>query len=267
MKLKIIFILLSVLLTKMITAQDCFIVMKIKGTITLENSGVQLKANDQICSDDKIIFGSREAVAILYSTSKGRYTIKPDKSSEKEISGVIESYVSSVLSKSQAKTDTRAYNEDIKKAFGDTFYVIDKNEIYVNTDDYPLGKDGYFYITYNYNSEKQIKKLKSETGSFIIDKESVYNIDGKEIDETNVKEVTLYYSNISDTKVKTFCLRFLDSKTISEELTPYISELRASGKNDEEIIEQAILYFIDVYGNIDIYNFRIWLNSNFNLGE
>jgi hypothetical protein len=47
----------------------------------------------------------------------------------------------------------------------------------------------------------------------------------------------------------------------------YITELKSEYQNDEDIIEQLLLYIIDVYGYVDYDNFRSWFKSNFNLGN
>lgn len=111
-------------------AQDCYIIMKIKGTIVLESSGNQLSVNDQVCTGDNIIFKSSDAVAIVHSSSKGRYTIKPGKNRSNELEGIIKESVASALSKSKANLETRA-EVNLKNKFGDAYCLLKPIDILI----------------------------------------------------------------------------------------------------------------------------------------
>lgn len=247
-------------------SQDCYIVLKVKGTITLENTGEILQKDSKVCAGDNVSFGSPDAAAILYNSSNGRYTLKPNRSSESELSGIIRSLVSNALSTSHANVDTRGEEYDLKKLFKNNFYVIGSNEIFPDADDYPLTDSSYFYITFMYSEMTITSRLKNSKNSFFLDKRSVYTVDRKEIEQNEIDNVTLNYFNKNGRSVKAFKLRFLDTESIRSELTPYITELRSSGKTDEEIINEVLYYIYDIYGPFSSDNLRKWLSDNFNLG-
>lgn len=84
MRVKIILLLTGVFLVSplLLKGQDCYIIMKIKGTIVLESTGQVLQKDDQICGNDNVIFKTADAVAIVHSTSKGKYTLRAKKAGQ-----------------------------------------------------------------------------------------------------------------------------------------------------------------------------------------
>ncbi len=247
-------------------SQDCYIVLKVKGTIILESTGEKLEKDSRVCSVDEISFGSKDAVAILYNSSNGRFTLKPNKSSESEFSGMIKTIVSNVLSSSRANVDTRGEEYDIKKVITDPFYAIGSNTFFPDLDDYPLNDKNYFLIRYDHSGKTITSRLNNTNNSFSLDLNTVYSVDGNLIDQNEVDKVTLYYFNEKEIPVKTFTLRFPDTAAVISELTPYISELKSSGKNNEEIINEILYYVYDVYGPFSPENLRRWVSEHFDLG-
>jgi hypothetical protein len=247
--------------------QDCFVVLKTKGTILSENTGMALKKDDQICSTDNVIFTTKDAVAILYSATKGKYTIKANKKSENEISGIFSSIISNVLSQSTGNTFTRPLTDDLKKSFYDPFYVIDSMNIYVNEEDYPLNEKAYFSIEYSHNQINCSQKLKGNKSNIIFNNETAYKINGSEIDQNSVDKVTLYYNDISKSKIKSFALRFIDGNELKGELSAYTEELRAQGKGNKEILDNLIFYMNAVYGEFDSGYLYNWFEAVLNLKD
>ena len=246
-------------------SQDCYIVLKVKGTIILESTGEKLVKDTKVCSLDEISFGSKDAVAILYNSSNGRFTLKPDKSSQSELSGVIKTAVANALSTSRANADTRGDEYDIKKIIKDPFYVIGSNEFFPDPDDYPLNVKNYFFIKYDYSGKTITSRLNNTQNSFILDFNSVFNADDNPIDQSEVENVTLYYFNEKEIPVKTFSLIFPDTTAVINELSPFISELKASGKTNEEIVNEILYYMYDVYGAVSPENLRKWVSKHFNI--
>lgn len=246
-------------------SQDCYIVLKVKGTITLESTGEKLEKDTRVCSLDEISFGSKDAVAILYNSSNGRFTLKPDKSSESELSGIIKTIVSNALSTSRANVDTRSEEHDIKKIIKNIFYVIGSNAFFPDTDDYPLSDKNYFLIKYDHSGKTFTSRLNNTHNAFFLDMNTVYYVDSILIDQDEVENVTLYYFDEKEIPVKTFTLRFLDTTAVISELTPYVSELKSSGKSNEEIVNEILYYIYDVYGPFSPENLRRWVREQFSI--
>lgn len=248
-----------------IFSQDCYIVLKVKGTIILESTGERLAKDTRVCLNDNISFDTKDAVAILYNSSNGRFTLKPDKSSESELSGIIKTVVTNALSTSHANVDTRGDEYDLKKIIKDNFFVIPGDTIYPDTDDYPLSDSNYFLIRYHYNGKTITSRLNNSQNGFILNLNNIYNINGSLIDQNEVDKVTLFYFDIKEVPVKTFRLRFLDTTSLKEELTHFITELKSSGKTNEEIINEVLYYIYDVYGPFSPENLRRWVRRVFGI--
>lgn len=261
MKQLIVISIFTLLYAAHVFAQDCYIVLKVKGTITNVSTGEKLVKDTRVCSVDEISFDSKDAVAILYNSSNGRFTLKPNKNSESELSGMIKMIVSNALSSSRANVDTRAGEYDIKKLIKDNYYVIGKDEIFPDPDDYPLNDNNYFFIRYDHSGKTITSRLNNTKNSFFLDPNTVYNVDGRTIDQNEVVNVSLFYFDKKQIPVKTFKLNFLDTASIMNELTPYIDELKSTGKSNAEIVDEILFYIYDVYGPFNSENMRKWVTS------
>ena len=224
--------------------------MKIKGTIVLESSGNQLSVNDQVCTGDNIIFKSSDAVAIVHSSSKGRYTIKPGKNRSNELEGIIKESVASALSKSKANLETRA-EVNLKNEFGDAYCVIGKSLVGIDQEDYPVDAAKYFVVRFTYQGKEYENILTFTDGAIILDKNAVYAIDGNPVDQYAVNEVWLFYRDEKAKQLKhiaKFRLRFLETSDLKPEAENFIKNMKSAGKDAGEIKSEFYLYICDVYG-------------------
>ncbi len=268
MKTKIITLLTGVFLLApmLLKAQDCYIIMKIKGTIVLESTGQVLQKDDQICGNDNVIFKTADAVAIVHSTSKGKYTLRAKKSRTSEIEGVIISAVSSVLSKNKATLDTRSDDKPLIEEFGVVFCIIETYKLDLNENEYPAGKDNYFMIRFMYKDTPYKIKLRYNNNIVYMDKETIFTPLAKDVGLVMLEDVSLYYydsKNPDNPKlINAFDLSFPEEKKLADELSNYVMLLKTSGKTEEEIQEEIIKYMYDAYGNVNEESFLKWVNEN-----
>lgn len=246
--------------------QDCYIIMKIKGTIVLESTGQVLQKDDQICGNDNVIFKTADAVAIVHSTSKGKYTLRAKKSRASEIEGVIISTVSSVLSKNTATLDTRSGDSPLVDEFGVVFCVINTYELSLDEGEYPADKDNYFLVRFIHKDTPYEIKLKINNNVVHINREIIHPVLVKDAGLTKLEDVSLYYCSNKNPGnpqlINAFDLSFPDEKKLADELSNYMMLLRTSGKTEEDIQEELIKYMFDVYGNVNNENFLKWVNEN-----
>ena len=235
-----------------VTGQDCFIVMKIKGTIVLESNGKTLQKDDQICSSDNVIFKSKDAAAIVHSSSKGRYTLKANKSRISEIEGLIVSAVSSALSKSKSSLDTRSGNPPKDEISINRYCVIDSYEL--STDLNYVPDDCYFILGLNLYDKALEIKLRNNGNIVYIDRETILIPEIKASEQEYIDDAAIYLCcNSSEFRktVDAFDITFPGKKNLVKELFDYSELLKASGKSDEAIEEELVKYTEENYGSIN----------------
>lgn len=263
---KLLFILVILAFADFSFPQDCFLVMKVKGEIVNERTGNTISSDDKICSNDKITFKSKDAAAMLYSSTDGKFTIKPDNKSKKEISGIISTYVSNALSKVQKQTNTKSlyFENDSKKShlFNEIseLYIIGQFQMFIICDDYSASSS--IVAKYEYNGAMQTVNLKNTGSGYLIDKESVYTVNGVAVDQESIDAVSIYCNNKEMNRV---ILRFPDVEQLKNEISDYIKQLREQGKTDYEIYALVEEYFYAIYGNYEPDNFDKFLLDNFNI--
>ena len=249
----------------LLSAQDCYVVMKIKGTIILEGTGHALLKDDQICGNDNVIFKSADAVAIVHSESKGRYTLKVSKSRISELENVLKSSVLAALSKSKNSLDTRSETEPLSEVLWDVYCVIGKYLIDTEEDKYSVNDNDYFTIRFIYNDSPYEIKLANEVNNIIIDKEIIKTQTAINKLPDFLEDVALYYYNSRNSDkpqiINTFDLTFPDEKILVDELSSYVMMLRTSGKSEETIQDELVQYMFNSYGKINKEPFLLWLNK------
>lgn len=256
--------LIAVLFYRNIIAQDCFIVMKIKGTIVIESTGRTLQKDDQVCSTDNVIFKSKDAAAIVHSTSKGRYTLKANKSRISELEGMIVCAVSSALSKSKSTLDTRGNDSEYEEDLSERYCLIDGYEFAVNESN--ISDDNYFLLSFIHNGMPVEIRLNNKGNNVFIDRNTVMIPEIKESGQEYIDDAAIYLCSESAPgkrkAVYAFDLSFPDKEKLKEELSGYVDLLRLSGKADELIPEELEKYVTDTYGKINKSEFRNWLLDN-----
>lgn len=262
-KLFILAISLFFLLPNILRSQ-CYTVLSVKGEIILEKTGQPLREMDEICASDKLTFKSSDSKAAVLSSEQGRFVIKPDKNKTND---KLTAFVKSVLSQGTGTLSTRG-EVTLENEFGESYFIIGTGRLHIDTKTYPMTESNFFYIKYKYGSEDVNKKLKFIKDTLLLDKESVYKVDEKEINPAKVQSVSLYYyekDKNASTKIASFSLEFANENKLTGELKSYINLLKNAGKENDFIIQEVMLYLNDVYGNINYDNIKAWLFDKYAL--
>lgn len=254
-------LLLAIIFHKNSFAQDCFIVMKVKGTIVIEGTGKTLQKDDQVCSSDNVIFKSKDAAAIVHSASKGRYTLKANKSRISEMEGMIVCAVSSALSKSKSTLDTRGNESTLEEELIERYCVIDSYNLTYNENE--LTNDNYFLLSFMLNEKSVEIRLNNKENNVFINRKIIMIPEIMESGQEYIDDAAIYLCSVNaPDKRKTvdaFDLTFPDKGRLKEELSGYIDLLKASGKTDELIPGELEKYMTDTYGKINKESFQVWV--------
>jgi len=240
--------------------------MKIKGSIVLESTGQALQKDDKVCSNDNVIFKTADAVALVHSASKGRFTLRSNKSRLSELEGVIMLTVSSALSKTKKTLDTKSLDSEVRDEFDVVYCVIGKYDIPLIDAANTESEDNYFILRFKHNNDDHEIKLKSEENVISLDRETILKPLLKEYSYIILPDVALYYhssNNPDEPKlIDAFDLLFPDEKSLAEDLSNFKVLLKTSGRSDEQIQDDLIVYMYNAYGAVNKDSFLKWLNFN-----
>jgi hypothetical protein len=216
----------------------------VKGKIVLEKTGAQIKTNDEICSNDNLIFYSSDAVAVVHSVTKGRFTVKAVSGTGNELNDIVKSTLASVLSSGKSNLSTKG---------------IEDSE--------PESKLPYFVVG-NYTFRIDIIKFPISDDTLILNKESILNIDGKMLSDTKLDSAKLIYfdkTSGTQTQISEFSILFADETLLKDELNNYINVLKKQNLSNNQILSEILDYVSETYGQTDTKNFSDWIKSNLDL--
>ncbi|MBL7873874.1 MAG: hypothetical protein JNM78_19830 [Cyclobacteriaceae bacterium] len=242
-------------------AQEYY-VLNVKGHVKILKNEKELKTNDIIKANDKLIFSSEhDAVAVVNSKS-GRHIIKPTPTSgSTELAALVKDIL--IPANNRLSTRNGGFNTplDFQIYFADTVLLLDEMKHKVNNEYFPLSNDTFFFIRYNYQGEEINKKLFSPSDSLIINRAALFSIDGKPIDVEDTSDLKLFYLNgqnilfICALKISTPDLKALRTETnlLRKVLSTKLSERAAK--------EEILTYLQFQYGKIDLLNVEAWLKK------
>jgi len=265
MKTKIIFSVLTILLlsTFNIYSQDCYLVIKIKGTVYNSTKGKDVSVNDELCSSDNLVFKSSNSVIVVHSGEKGRFTLKSKaKDSKSEFACVMNDILK------QAGTGNLSSRAvlSLKDEFTGDYYIVGSLIIKVEDKEYPINENTFFYLRYKYQGEDINKKLAYSNDSLIFELDNIFKLNDKIVNQDEIDEVTLYYYdklNQISKKISSFRLTFLDISEIKSEIQKIIDIANSSNKSREDIYKEVLSYMSDTYGNFNVESFEKFYLNNF----
>ncbi len=271
---KISIIVLFVLAYSYLHAQDTYFIQNIKGIV--KNGSNTVKKGDKIDATSKLTF--TKGALLMVSSQKEGMKILPAKPVSSETAYTL----ADLLPKTNRASTRGNFIQNPKyfeNYFGDGVYCVfgDETQVKVNLTDYPMNKDSYFSLRYDYNNEIVDKKLAFAGDQFVISKKELFSIKGKDIDSSEIAEFALHYhsgTKKSPNLVASFMPLFI---SVSQELKTEIGGMVAMFK--EETPENRQKYFNDFRRSIatriaaenaqmpDEYkeNLNYWLEKNFDL--
>jgi hypothetical protein len=239
-----------------IIAQNDYNVIKVNGTILVNENNSELQRGSVFKEDDELNFKTTNARAAVIHPSKGRFILMPNNSNV--------AYARANLTPSMNNISTRAgaiiTKDDLKRFIGNDYVIIDESKIKVSSNTFKMDEANFFYIQYTYKNEVISKKLAFKYDTLIISKKELFTIDGWPITNPNVTKMGLHYmckENNSNLIICSFNPIFPDSQELLKEIEIILSNCKQ--KSNEEIINEVSNYINEMYGKIDIVNVKEWL--------
>ncbi|MCX6158859.1 MAG: hypothetical protein NTY74_12850 [Ignavibacteriae bacterium] len=244
-------------------SQDCYTVMKVKGTVYNSSKGKDVSAQDELCSSDKLVFKSSTSVVVVHSSSKGRFTLK---SQAKDTKSEFACIMGDVLKQSGSGNLSSRGVTSLQDEFKENYFVIGALRIKVEDKNYPMNDNTFFYLRYKYNGEDVNKKLEYSADTLIFSKDKIYKVNENVVKEDDVEQVTLFfYDKINKTsaQISSFKLSFLEENEIKSEIQKIVEIASSLNKTKEETHKDALSYISDTYGNFNVEAFEQFYKNNF----
>ena len=255
-----------------LTFAEKYNVLHVKGSIRLETTKTALKPGDVIDSEDKVIFGSADCVAALFSPAKGRFTLSPQKKGA-DFGEEFVAYVKANLFPAKKGLSTRAAgilkNElELKQHFErEDYLILGATKVRVSNELYPQNESAFFYLRLNLgdDSEEVNKKLSSDGDQIVLSAAQILQVDQTPIKPYEVEGYSLFYYDAKATMSQKICEFepvFPDEEALKSSVQMLADALSLEKKSEEEIREEIDGFVSEYYGNADPETLTEWLSVN-----
>jgi len=235
-----------------------YYIIKIKGEIYNESSGKVLKQGDAIKSDDKLKFTQKEAIALVISDSRGRFTLRYPERPEESV-GALTVFVKNALTTSQLNNlSTRSLATGSSVNHLDTYLgnkifnvVGDELKINLSKKYYTVNKENKIVARYELNNQKYLAELSLESQTITLSR-SKFELSNTDVDV--LKKVNIYQLNVPTGKKKLIAsvgIRFIEKDKLEQEFVTIIEKFNKEGTSKAKLNALLIGYFNDFYGKTD----------------
>ena len=256
MKNPFLFVLAVSLLLSINAKSQQYQILHLKGEIFKVANDLALRTGDKIGEEEQIRFGSKDAMAAVLSTEKGRYILRPTKaiSDQSDLIYVLKAAVTPVRGGMSTRAAGLKNLIDFRLYFAEAPYVWagDVLNIYISGYAFPMNDEKYFFMRYQINDDTINKKLLSEGDNLIINKSTLFSIDGRTVDQNLASEFELfYYDSVEEESTLMTAIEFvfIDQETIQAIFNQYQDPT-------EDAYYKVADMLSDLYGKCDALQLR-----------
>lgn len=247
-----------------VKSQVPFKVITVNGEIVATKANVTLQNGLEVSSDDNFDFRKPNSRAAMINSERGRIVLTEQNAAEAFSKAAFAPAISSISARSGSATTVA----DLQNIFADKVLILEKMEIKVGADIFPMMDQNFFFIRYQLNDETINKKLPFRGDTVIIDKAELFTIDGKSVEMPGVKEFSIYYYSKKEDKaesllINTFEPVFVTSEQIKPEIDIIVDELY--GKSFDTVLAEVYDYVNSFYGKIDKDYLSAWLKKHYKI--
>ncbi|HOU98086.1 MAG TPA: hypothetical protein PLP65_04500 [Bacteroidales bacterium] len=258
---------LFIVMSIQLYAQNPYKVISVNGEILAKKANIKLQSGVEVKSDDNFAFMIPNSRAALINPKLGRIILTEQNATDAFSKAAFAPAISSVKTRGMISNSIVSKNQ-LVSMFSDHLYVIDKLEIKINQSLFPMNNNAYFFIRYTYKGEEINKRLSFKSDTLILDKNSLYTIDGVPIPNPDVSEMKLYYyeilgENAKATFLSAFNLSFIDGEKLKSEVKIILDAI-AKESYDKKMAE-VYDYVTQFYGTVDLEYLENWVNKVFML--
>jgi hypothetical protein len=243
-------------------SQEDFKVIKVSGTILLRTKGISLETGTVFSEKEDLLFRSEDATAAVINSQRGRIVLT---SNNHDLASARSNYLPSMYNIS-SRGVSLLNNMDLRNNFSGKYVVLDRQGIKVDVKTFPMDNDHFFFLRYIYKGEEINKKLGISSDTIIIDKQSLFTVDGNPIPSADNTSIKLFYRKGTESVfINDFDLIFPDIKQLKKEIEIILTEIK--GKNFKEKIGEINSYINEFYGKVQMENLTKWLENNFGIKQ
>lgn len=248
------------ILTDATFSQTDFRVIKVNGSIVLKTKGISLETGTVFSDKEDLLFRSEDATAAVINSQKGRLVLT---SKNHDLSAARPNDLPSMYNISSRGSSLLTLN-DLSNHFSGKYVVLDKQAIQINRNAYPMDREHFFFLRYTYKGEEINKKLAFSDDTLIIDKKSLFTIDGNPIPGPENTSIKIFYRKGTESVfINQFDLIFPDMNQLGKETKTILDEIKE--KPVKAKAEEVDSYIAEFYGKVYSRNLIDWLNKNFGL--
>lgn len=247
-------------------AQTPFKVISVSGEIIAKKTNVTLQSGIEVKSDENFQFVKPSSRAALFNSKYGRILLSEQNSTDAFSKAGFAPAMGTVTTRGTSNQFLLS-KSDLSKYFNDKLLVIDKLEIRISNQAFPMNDKAWFFIRYMYNGDEINKRLSFVNDTLVVDKKELYTVDGKPIPNPDITGMKLYYyENLGDnskaTLISSFDLIFIPAEQLKQEVGIILSEME--GKSYDETVMEVFTFLTDFYGAIDLSYIQSWLAEEMN---
>lgn len=241
---------LTICFSWQLSAQE-YQVLHVKGEIIRTESGEALKAGDKVAEDEEIHFKTVDAMAAVLDPGMGRYILKPEskEAGEGDLIYVLKSTVTPVRGGMSTRAAGINSAFDMQVYFAETTFVWPGNVIALRISEavFPMDEENFFFLRYSWQSDQINRKLEFNKNTLLMNKNEVFEVDGKKIDPHGVSDFELYYYQSENEE--SALITAIDFVLISQE--DLQSVYKAFKDNSKYPFNDVADLFSDLYGKCD----------------
>lgn len=224
-----------------------YILIKVNGKVSNKSSLQQYSTGDTIYNKEELTFSAANQLAYL-RTSDGVDQLM--RNTKEGIQYEDMSYTSPATFSTRGTAISNA-QMFVKLLQNSKLTLLEKIELDVNASSYPLTENAFFYVAYQLKGEIINKQLKHQNQTLTIERNTLYEIDGKALSSTDIysiKDYKLYYMDKNKSEVEEICkinLYPISTQRLKREFSILLNKEGISTKEKREI---ASTYLQKMYG-------------------
>ncbi len=256
--MKIISIILLSIFSVLNFQTENYYIIKLKGEIYNESLKKYLKQGDAIKADNKLKFTQKEAVALVISDTRGRFTLKyPDKVEESV--GALTVFVKNALVanvhnqlSSRSVVVKSAVNQLDSYLGNNSFNIIgDELIIKLSKKSYSISQGNDIIAGYYLNDKEYDVELSTKSQTMVLSR-SKFDLPADK--EVYMEDVDIYKKNVSfgeENLITNIDLRFIVKDELEMEFMTIIEKFNDGQTSKSRIRSLLVNYFSEFYGKTD----------------